>query len=193
MLGSGIDVAYPSINRRLFEEILAKGGAVLSEYGPGTRPLPAFFPARNRIISGLSKGTLVVEAARHSGSLITADLAIRENREVYAIPGSVLSAMCAGTNHLIQQGAKLVTDAADILEDYGIELVPEMRAKPKMDAKERQIYQVLSFDHAISMDEIMMSLPDGEIPNLAVTLLKMEMAGLVVQNASRGYRRAERE
>ena len=86
-----------------------------------------------------------------------------------------------------------MTDAADILEDYGIELVPEMRAKPKMDAKERQIYQVLSFDHAISMDEIMMSLPDGEIPNLAVTLLKMEMAGLVVQNASRGYRRAERE
>ena len=192
VLGCGIDVAYPAENRRLLAEI-AERGAVVSEYAPGTQPLPAFFPARNRIISGLAAGTLVVEAARRSGSLITAELALSEGREVYAVPGSVLSATSEGCHHLIQQGAKLVTRAQDILEDYGIEPVPRKKASPKLTAEERRVYQVLSFDHPLSVDEILMSLPDGEMPNLALLLLQMEMKGAVIETEWHAYRRAERE
>lgn len=192
VLGCGIDVAYPAENRRLLEEI-AERGAVISEYAPGAQPLPAFFPARNRIISGLSAGTLVVEAARRSGSLITAELALSEGREVYAVPGSVLSATSEGCHHLIQQGAKLVTRAQDILEDYGIVGGQLKKARARLTDEERKVYQVLSFDHPLSMDAILMSLPDGEIPNLAFLLLQMEMKGIVVENELHAYRRAERE
>lgn len=193
VLGCGVDVVYPASNRRLFQQILDSGGAIISEYAPGTNPLPAFFPARNRIISGLARGTLVVEAARHSGSLITAELALSENRDIYAIPGSVLSEMCRGTNHLIQQGAKLVTEAADILVDYGIEPEEKPRRRKRLSPEARKVYQVLSFDHPLSMDEILLSLPDGEIANLSVLLLQMEMDGLIIQNVLHEYRRAERE
>ena len=194
VLGCGIDVVYPQENRRLFEQIIAEGGAVVSEYGPGTQPLPAFFPARNRIISGLSEGTLVVEAARRSGSLITAEMALSEGRNVYAVPGSIWSDTSAGCHHLIQQGAGLVTCAADVLKDFGVEPAPvRRRKKPAMSADERKIWQVLSFEHPLSVDEIIMSLPDGEMTNLPFLLLQMELKGLVIENELHAYRRAERE
>ena len=193
VLGCGVDVAYPSENRRLLHEIALSGGAVLSEYGPGTQPLPAFFPARNRIISGLSQGTLVVEAARRSGSLITAEMALAEGRDVFAIPGSIYSGTSQGCNHLIQQGAKLVQTPADILEEYGLAAPPPKKERPRMTPEERQVWQVLSFEHPLSIDEIIMSLPDGELSNLAFILLQMEMKGLVIENELHAYRRAERE
>ena len=193
VLGCGVDVAYPSENRRLLHEIASSGGAVLSEYGPGTQPLPAFFPARNRIISGLSQGTLVVEAARRSGSLITAEMALAEGRDVFAIPGSIYSGTSQGCNHLIQQGAKLVQTPADILEEYGLAAPPPKKERPRMTPEERQVWQVLSFEHPLSIDEIIMSLPDGELSNLAFILLQMEMKGLVIENELHAYRRAERE
>lgn len=121
VLGCGIDMAYPKEHRDLYETI-AEHGAVVSEFSPGTEPLRFNFPLRNRIISGLSLGVLVVEASRKSGSLITADLATQEGREVYAIPGPIDSAASMGTNHLIQTGAKLVTSSEDILEDLSLEL-----------------------------------------------------------------------
>lgn len=192
VLGCGIDVAYPRENRRLLAEI-AERGAVISEYGPGTAPLPAFFPARNRIISGLAQGTLVVEAARRSGSLITAEQALGEGRDIYAIPGSVCSPMSEGCHHLIQAGAKLVIRAEDILEDYGLAAVVPKKKPLRMTPEEHRIYQVLSFDHAISMDEILLSLPDGEMSNLPFTLLNMELKGLIIENELHAYRRAERE
>jgi DNA processing protein len=194
VLGCGVDIAYPSENRKLLYDIADSGGAVVSEYEPGTRPLPAYFPARNRIISGLAEGTLVVEAAARSGSLITAEMALSAGRDVYAVPGSIYAPGCAGCNHLIQQGAKLVAKAEDVLEEFQLSL-PKNSAKPaiKLTAEEQEIYQVLSFDQALSMDEIMNSLPDGEIANLSYLLLQMELKGIVIENELHAFRRAERE
>ena len=117
VLGSGIDVIYPPENKALFQEISSMGG-VLSEFPLGTPPLPQHFPARNRIISGLCRGVVVVEAAEKSGSLITADCALEHGRDVFAVPGPVTSIMSRGTHRLVKQGAKLVENAFDILEEY---------------------------------------------------------------------------
>lgn len=123
VLGCGLDVIYPREHKNLLEQI-PEHGAVVSEFPLGTEPTSFHFPQRNRIISGLSMGVLVVEASRKSGSLITASLAAEEGREVYAVPGPIDSVTSAGTNQLIQTGAKLVTAAENILED----LNPQIRA-----------------------------------------------------------------
>lgn len=117
VLGCGIDVVYPRENKELYEEIAASG-ALISEFPLGTQPLPQHFPARNRIISGLCRGVVVVEAAEKSGSLITADFALEQGRDVFAVPGPATSTMSSGTHRLIKQGAKLVERAEDILEEY---------------------------------------------------------------------------
>lgn len=132
VLGSGLLCPYPSENKRLFDEIAASGGALLSELPPDAPPKPAHFPARNRLISGLGSATVVVEAARRSGSLGTAARALEQNREVMAIPGPVTSTRSEGTNSLIQQGAKLVQNIEDILE----ELPPLFRGAARPEAPE---------------------------------------------------------
>jgi DNA processing protein len=114
VLGCGIDRVYPPENARLFAQI-AEQGTLLSEYPPGSDPLPGHFPGRNRIISGLCHGTLVIEATIDSGSLITAELALEQGREVLAVPGSIDRPTSAGPNRLIKEGAHPVTEAADIL------------------------------------------------------------------------------
>jgi DNA processing protein len=115
VLGSGIDICYPAENRQLFEEI-AERGAIITEYGLGQKPIPPNFPERNRIIAGLAKGVLVVEAAVKSGSLITARLALEYGREVMALPGRIFDEAYQGANRLIKQGAKLVGGTEDIME-----------------------------------------------------------------------------
>jgi DNA processing protein len=122
VLGCGIDVTFPSENRELFDKI-AGHGAVVTEYPAGMQPYPANFPRRNRIISGISMGVIVMEAAEKSGSLITAACSVEQGREVYALPGGVGSATSRGTNALIKKGAKLVEGADDVLED----LLPYMK------------------------------------------------------------------
>lgn len=122
VLGAGIDISYPMSNRGLFER-MRRDGLLLSEFAPGSRPQPGNFPIRNRIISGLSLGVLVVEAAERSGSLITARLALEQNRDVYAVPGTALDSHNAGTNNLVRQGAHPVFSAEDILRD----LLPRLR------------------------------------------------------------------
>ncbi len=121
VLGNGLDYFYPRTNEKLAEKILASGGSILSEYPPGTPALPHRFLERNRIISGLARGTLVVEAPERSGSLATARFALDQNRDVFIIPGPIAHPNFKGSNQLIRQGAELVTSAEEILEAYGIE------------------------------------------------------------------------
>lgn len=117
VLGCGVDKVYPKSNRKIYDEIIEGRGMVVSEYLPGTEPLSHHFPARNRIISGLSQGTVVIEASYKSGSLITARYANEQGREVYAVPGNITSRVCEGSNSLLKDGAKLIVSAEDVLED----------------------------------------------------------------------------
>ncbi|MDK2798592.1 MAG: processing protein [Clostridiales bacterium] len=119
VLGCGVDIVYPKENTKLMEYII-NNGAVISEFPPGTYPKPGNFPARNRIISGLAYGTVVVEAGERSGSLITADFALEQGRDVFAVPGNIDNYNSIGTNNLIKQGAKMVTCVEDVLEELPI-------------------------------------------------------------------------
>jgi len=124
VLGSGVDVIYPSENRRLAQRIV-ENGALISEYPLGTKPDARNFPPRNRIISGLALGTLVVEAGRSSGALLTVQHALEQGRDVFAVPGNILAAGSRGVNTLIREGAKPVVDAADILQELNLNMVTE--------------------------------------------------------------------
>ncbi len=201
VLGCGVDVAYPPENDGLLDEIAASG-VVLSEYPPGTKPLAAFFPQRNRIISGLSCGTVVVEAAERSGSLITAELALSEGRDVFAVPGSIFSDTSKGCHRLIQQGAKLTTSARDVLVEYPWAKSEAPRNSsgsspaggdvPKnLSAEERAVYALLSKDEPLSVDDIVYRLHGrGDASNVAFLLLQMQLKGVILEDGNHAYTRA---
>jgi DNA processing protein len=129
VLGCGVDRDYPAAHAELARAIVDQGGLIVSEYEPGTEPAPWRFPARNRIIAGLARATVVVEARERSGALITADFALEDGREVLAVPGEITSALSAGTNALLRQGATPATSAADVLEAIGIRPEPAQVAE----------------------------------------------------------------
>jgi len=192
VLGTGIDVVYPKSNGKLFEEMIHKG-AVVSEFPMGTAPEPRNFPIRNRVISGLSRGVAVVEAARKSGSLITAALALEQNREIFAVPGSIDSFKSAGTHWLIKQGAKLIENADDILDELWF-LKEGMRTqKPRkatlpqgrMESVERGIYDLIE-DYPIHIDQIARTV-SMDAGRLAMILLKMELNGIIRQLPGKMY------
>ena len=181
VLGSGLDRIYPSCNKDLYREI-AKSGAVISEFPLGTPPFSYNFPFRNRIISGLSIATLVVEAAEHSGSLITARLAAEQGREVFAIPGNITSNTSKGTNQLIKDGAIPVTDVNDILEYLGMDTEQNKKELPLSD-EEKAVLEVM--DNGAKTAETIAK-ETGIAPSKLVSLLTyMEVKGFIKRVAGR--------
>jgi len=183
----GLDIVYPAENANLARSIIQQG-ALISEYPLGTRPKADNFPRRNRIMSGLSLGVLIVEAGETSGAMITAHLALEQNREVFAIPGSILSPASRGTNHLIQEGAKLVRDYTDILEELNLTAVAqqiEMKEIIPASDTESLLLKQLSAE-PIHIDEVCRSsgLPMSMVSS---TLAMMELKGLVKQVGTMSY------
>ena len=176
VVGTGLDIVYPARNRELAHR-LAQEGALLSEFALGTPAVAANFPRRNRLISGLSLGVLVVEAAMQSGSLITARLAGEQGREVFAIPGSIHSPLAKGCHRLIKQGAKLVDDARDILEELklpGRAAVSRERGAPR-DERTRAVLDAMGFDPC-DLD-VLVERTALAADALSAMLLELELAG----------------
>jgi DNA processing protein len=198
VLGSGLGVIYPPENRRLYDEI-TENGAVISEFPIEEGPNAYNFPARNRIISGMTLGTLVVEATQRSGSLITARLAGDQGREVFAVPGSINSAKSTGAHNLLKQGAKLVASAEDVIEEFyqfqkkvikkdmlsEVQSEAAARLPDDMTVDESVIYKVLE-PYPIHIDAL--SLQTGmNIGKLSIILLNLELKGLVSQSPGKYF------
>jgi DNA processing protein len=187
VLGSGVDRIYPAEHKTLAEQI-TKSGAVISDYAPGTAPEASNFPPRNRIISGLAKATIVIEAGQTSGALITADFAASQGRNVYAVPGSIYNVQSKGTNKLIQKGAKPLLDIREVLEDIQVELIQERKSLRKeypIDLFEEKILRFLS-EEPLHVDEIM-NLSEMSISDVSSNLAMMELKGLIKQVGGMKY------
>ena len=187
VLGSGLDQIYPAEHQSAAAD-MAKAGAVVTDYALGTLPDSANFPPRNRIISGLAKGVVVVEADEKSGALITAGFAAEQGRDVFAVPGSIRQPTCRGTNKLIQQGAKVVLSATDILEELNLAMVAEhqqVRAALPADETEMRVLACLTGD-PVHVDDlgIQLSLPIAQVSS---ALALMELKGLVRQVGGMNY------
>ncbi len=198
VLGSGVDVVYPAENRRLASAIEASG-ALVSELPPGTPPLPHHFPARNRIIAGLALGVVVIEAAERSGSLITAGWAAELGREIMAVPGRVTSAESRGANRLIQDGAALVADWQDVVDQLPARWRACLRAAPRAaaapssgsptdDAERERLLAAIGED-GVGVDDVIerTGLPSGRV---AALLLDLELEGRVRQLGGKRFVRA---
>lgn len=188
VLGSGLDCIYPADNRTLAQEIMQGHGAIISEYGLGVQPEAKNFPPRNRIISGLSLGVIIIEAGVRSGALITTNFALEQNREVFAVPGNINSPASAGPNKLIQEGAKLVTRVEDVLEELNLHMVAERTAVQMVlpeTAEEIALYTQMS-GQPMHIDELSRAtgLPSSLVSS---TLTLMELKGMVQPVGSMNY------
>jgi DNA processing protein len=209
--GTGIDVVYPKENKKLAERIVASGGTIVSEFPLGTFPAPQNFPLRNRILSGMSVGVLVVEAGEYSGTRITARCAMEQNRDVYAVPGNVTNKNAWGPNTLIKQGAKLTATWEDVWEDLPsqvcVQLEDEMAAAGQVESKvggaaslfndsderplpeyERVVLDRLRRDEAVQLDELIEGL-EGELGSAEIftALFELELGGRVKQLPGKNY------
>jgi DNA processing protein len=171
VLGCGVDRDYPRSHSELARRI-AETGLIVSEYPPGVEPAPWRFPARNRIVAGLAQATIVVEARERSGALITADLALEEGREVFAVPGEITSGLSAGTNALLRIGATPLTSAADVLESFGL----TAREQPAPDADSAAVLERLP----ATADELAQTL-ELEAGEVAALLMRLELAGAIAE------------
>ena len=206
--GTSIDVIYPKENKRLAEDIVANNGAIISEFPLGTFPAPQNFPIRNRIISGLSVGVLVIEAGEHSGTRVTARCAMEQNRDVYAVPGNVTNKNAWGPNTLIKQGAKLTATWEDVWEDLPsqvrLELEDELErgsesnrsgmaslfSSAELPEAERAVLDHLRQDESLQLDELMERLEGRlESPEIFTALFELELAGHVRQMPGKNYLR----
>lgn len=204
VFGTGADVVYPKENSRLVEQILALGGAVVSEFPVGTFPAPQNFPIRNRIISGISIGVLVVEAAEYSGTRITSRCALEQNREVFAVPGNVTNKNSWGPNTLIKQGAKLVATWEDVWEELPVEVRLALRpegehesessqtaslfGEAEMPPHEKKIFGTLKADESTHIDEIVERLAPGvSSSEIFAALFELELSGKVKQLPGKNF------
>lgn len=187
VLGNGVDVVYPPEHRKLASDI-ALQGALVSDYPLGTPPDGVNFPPRNRIISGLSLATVVVEAGEKSGALITAEFAVEQGRDVFAVPGSILTPQSEGTNRLIEQGARPLLKMAEILDALKLEQIPEKQLTRKLNpasAVEKNLLNCLSQD-PMHVDELC-GLSGLPISQVSATLTMMELKGMVTQVGGMNY------
>ncbi len=188
VLGCGVDVCYPKSNGWLYERLKEQGG-ILSEYPPGTKPLSAYFPQRNRIIAGLSDYTVVIEARLKSGSLITADFAMEQGREVYALPGRITDELSRGCNRLIQQGAGIITDPADFLKEICLEMSePALQMdfrKNLLEKDEALVYSLFDF-YPIGLGEMVEKSPYG-LSELLEILERLQQKGFVKETVPNFY------
>ena len=215
VLGCGVDVIYPSENKKLAGEIAAKG-LIVSEFPMGSVAFPQNFPIRNRIISGMSVGVLVVEGAQYSGSAITAKLAMDQGREVFAVPGNITSKLSWAPNLLIKQGARLVQDWNDVVSELPVEsrrhLIERGRQRllgeqggetvatsgdgtaslvnsrgPELDATARRTLEVLQVDAPIHLDDLIEKMENSSASELIAALFELEMLGLVKQLPGKNF------
>lgn len=203
VLGTGVDVIYPKENTRIADQILANGGAIVSEFAMGTFAAPQNFPIRNRIISGLSIGVLVVEAGEYSGTRITSRCALEQNREIFAVPGNVTNKLSWTPNTLIKQGAKLVATWEDIWEDLPTHVKVQLEpAAPGATAgsvtaslfdealspNERKVLTLIRADQASQIDELIEALePQVSSSEIFTALFELELAGKIRQMPGKNY------
>jgi DNA processing protein len=203
VLGTGIDVMYPKENTRLTEQIVALGGALISEFPVGTFPAPQNFPIRNRIISGMSAGVLVVEAAEYSGTRITSRLALEQNRDVYAVPGNVTNKNSWGPNTLIKQGAKLIATWEDVWEELPSDVQNALSAaqvsSPEPETAslfpdevksphEKKILRLIKADESTHIDELVELLENEMSPSeIFAALFELELNGKIRQLPGKNF------
>jgi DNA processing protein len=205
VFGTGVDVIYPKENSRLSEQILGVGGALISEFPLGTFAAPQNFPIRNRILSGMSMGVLVVEAAEYSGTRITARMALEQNRDVFAVPGNVTNKNSWGPNTLIKQGAKLVATWEDVWEDLPTEVrltlapastTPESQSPPAaslfpddgLPPHEKRILSLLKADEATHIDELIERLESQmSSSEIFAALFELELNGKIRQMPGKNF------
>jgi DNA processing protein len=207
VFGTGVEIVYPRENTKLVDQMLALGGAVISEFPMGTFAAPQNFPIRNRIISGISIGVLVIEAAEYSGTRITARCALEQNREVFAVPGNVTNKNSWGPNTLIKQGAKLVATWEDIWEELPpqvrLTLMPEggnespagqtasLFQEAELSPHEKKIFALLKADESTHIDEIVERLePNLSSSDIFAALFELELAGKVKQLPGKNFVRS---
>lgn len=191
VLGCGVDICYPPENQELMKRI-TENGCILSEFPPGTPAIPQNFPIRNRIIAGLSKMVVVVEAGKKSGTLITADLALENGRDVFVVPGNVTSALSYGTNELIKQGCPIITEGKDILFELGIAYKEEEKKKFKkktaenISDEEKQVYDLIKEDTPVTAETLCRKL-HKDIQEVQYILSLLELSGYIIKIPQAGY------
>lgn len=191
VLGCGVDICYPKENRNLYENIAAKG-CLLSEFPPGTEPLSYNFPLRNRIISGLSKVVIVIEAKNRSGSLITADYALEQGKEVFALPGRIDDTLSAGCNKLISQGAGIITSIEDFintLRDLSILSPKEKKEKEALLGLEKELLDIIDI-YPTGIDKILEK-TNSSIPEVLDTLSSLCKKGIIIEEIKNNYSRVK--
>ena len=179
ILGCGVDVIYPQENEHLYKRINDSGSIILSEFAPGTQPIPGYFVARNRLVAGSSRAVVIVEGTIKSGSLITARIAADQGKDVYAVPGQVSSPLSEAPLLLIKQGAHMITEARDILDDFGMSAAQGISRVPTFhDSLEQKIYEYVQIHRDIYPDELAQAL-EVSISQITTQISSMEIRGLL--------------